>query len=69
MTVIVYHRHIAALRYCNRGARAFFDRHGIDWSGFLASGVPDHVLEATGDAMAMRAVERAQQEASSVTVR
>lgn len=63
--MIVYHRHIAALRYCNRGARAFFARHGLDWAAFLASGIPAHELEATGDAMALKVVDRAREEAGS----
>jgi len=62
MTVVL-HRHIRELGYCNRGARAFFERHGLDWRAFLAAGIPASRLAATGDAMAMKAVERAQREA------
>lgn len=58
----VHHRHIAALRYCNRGARAFFARHGLDWPAFLREGVPADALRATGDAMAARAADAAEQE-------
>ena len=43
-----------SLGYCTRGARAWFQRHGIDWRQFRHTGLPSHVLEATGDAMAIK---------------
>lgn len=58
----VLHRHIRELGYCNRGARAFFERHGLDWRRFLAEGLPAEQIERTGDAMALKAVERARKE-------
>lgn len=59
---MVLHRHIRELGYCNRGARAFFERHGLDWRRFLAEGLPAEQIERTGDAMALKAVERARKE-------
>lgn len=59
MSVIVLHRHIRELGYCNRGARAFFARHGLDWSAFLANGISAERLQRTGDAMALKAIEHA----------
>lgn len=44
------------LGYCNRGARAWAERHGIDWRAFRREGLPADVLEGTGDAMAIRLV-------------
>lgn len=41
-------------RYCNRGAREWFERHGLDWRRFRHEGLPASVLEATGDAMAIK---------------
>ncbi len=43
-----------SLRYCNRGARAFFARHGLDWRVFRHQGLPASVLEATCDAQAIK---------------
>jgi hypothetical protein len=62
---LVLHRHMRELGYCNRGARAFFARHGLDWRAFLAGGIQADLLAATGDAMAMKVVERARAEGAS----
>lgn len=50
-------KHIRQLGYCRRGAVKFFARHGWDWSDFLRNGIDAEKLIATGDAMAMKAVE------------
>jgi hypothetical protein len=57
-------KHIRACRMCSRGARTWFDRHGLNWTDFLRSGVPVEALEQTGDAMALQvaAAARAEQE-------
>lgn len=52
------------LGYCNRGAREFFAQHGLSWAEFLDAGVDADKLRATGDAMALRVVEHAEQVAS-----
>lgn len=52
--VIVKMCHIRAAKMCSRGARAFFERHGLDWSKFLSEGLPVEQIEATGDAMALQ---------------
>lgn len=49
--------HIRQARLCSRGARAFFERHGLDWRQFLREGIPASELAATGDALALRVVE------------
>lgn len=53
--VIVRVDHLHALGYCNRGARAWFARYGMDWTAFVAHGLPAAELTRTGDAMALRA--------------
>lgn len=44
-------------KMCSGGAREFFARHDLDWDEFLKNGVPVGLIEATGDAMAMKVVE------------
>ena len=55
--MIVIMRDMRAAKICSRGAREFFKRHGLDWSGFLKNGIEAEKLEATGDAMALKVVE------------
>lgn len=55
--MIVTHRDLQAIRYCNKGARKFFRRHNLDWSEFMKNGLPEEELIRTGDAMAIRLVE------------
>jgi len=50
-------RHIREARMCSKGARAFFERHGLDWNEFIKNGIDTAKLEATGDAMAMQVVK------------
>jgi hypothetical protein len=51
---VVTMQDVRAARQCSRGARAFFARHGLDWSRFLREGLPVEQVEATGDAMALK---------------
>jgi hypothetical protein len=51
-------------RYCAPGVRAFFQAHGLDLRVFAREGLPASTIEATGDAMAMRAAQRARDEAA-----
>lgn len=64
----VYRRHLfhtaPRQQYCSRGAREFFARHGLDWSAFIRDGIDSDRLVETGDAMAMRAVQHAEEEAA-----
>jgi hypothetical protein len=55
--VIVRMRHIREARMCSSGARAFFERHGLDWGQFLKQGIEADKLSSTGDAMALAVVE------------
>ena len=61
--VVVRIEHTRQLRYCARGIRAFFARHGLDYAVFVRDGIPaDELLSATGgDAMASAAVEVARE--------
>ena len=57
--VIVTIKHIRECRMCSGGTREFFRRHNMDWSKFLAEGLPEDEFIRTGDAMAMQVVEAA----------
>lgn len=54
--LMVIHADMRALGQCNRGARAWFARHRLDWSRFIDQGLPAPVLLATGDALAQDVV-------------
>ena len=45
--------------FCARGGRLWASHHGLDWAEFVRDGLPADVLEATGDAMALRVVAHA----------
>ena len=59
----MYLRHFRKLRYCSRGSRQFFERHGWDWHAFLQNGLEAEAFHKTGDAMAIKAAQVAEQEA------
>jgi len=63
--VIVTIDHARRAGLCVSGARAWFDRHGLDFRAFLREGIPAQTLLATGDAMAAKAVEHAMRDAQS----
>lgn len=52
--------HIRQAKMCSRGARAFFERHGLDWQAFLREGIDAEKLKATGDFMALQVVKVAE---------
>lgn len=47
-----------AFGYCASGMRKFAARNSLDWSKFIKEGLPEEVLVATGEAMAIRLVEK-----------
>jgi len=57
--VIVRMEDLRQLRYCARGVRAFFERHGLDYNRFLSEGIEaEELLTASNhDGMAQAAVE------------
>lgn len=64
MRVTVQHLHsvpglTGGVGFCARGARAWFARHGLDWSAFVREGVDADILIATGDPLARRVVDHA----------
>lgn len=64
MSVIVTMRHVRQARLCARGARAFFQRHGLDYSRFVSCGLPAEQIRATGDAQALLVADIAEREAA-----
>lgn len=38
--------------YCARGARAWFERHGLDFRAFVRDGLDESAFLGTGDGMA-----------------
>ncbi|MEN1942649.1 hypothetical protein WCE55_02155 [Luteimonas sp. MJ293] len=72
--LIVTFRHLKTIPsrrgngFCNRGARPWFERHGLDWRAFVRDGIPAAQMEATGCGLAVALVEWARKceaEASS----
>lgn len=57
--MIVKHCDLASLRFCNRGARQFCERNGIDWSEFMTNGIDSSKLEHIDDEMVKKVIERA----------
>ena len=57
--MIVRRHHLDEMQpsYCAKGARRWCARIGIDWAAFVRDGIDAEVLEATGDAMALKLVE------------
>ncbi len=49
----------AGLWYCVGGSQTFFKRHGLNFRDFLSNGVSFEKLQATGDSMALKAIEYA----------
>lgn len=68
MSLRVFKRHLYHERpgqaYCSRGSREFFAKHGLDWSDFLRNGIDPVKFLETKDAMAIRAVRHAEEEAA-----
>lgn len=63
MTVVMARlEHARALGYCARGMRRWFEGRRHSWAEFVESGVPAAWLRASGDALAIRVAEQAEQE-------
>ena len=63
MTVIVRLRHVRALKLCSSGMRAWFKKYDLDYNHFLDHGYPAETIEAVGDAIGLRVVAVAREEA------
>ena len=62
MSVMARLEHARALGYCARGMRRWFEGRRHSWSEFVEAGVPAAWLRSTGDALAIRVAEQAEQE-------
>jgi len=49
--IMVTVEHLRVAQFCGRGARIWFERHGLDWNEFIVRGLPISLVENTGDAM------------------
>lgn len=56
-------RHVRAMGMCAAGARAWCERHGVDWARVRGQGIPVSELRENGDAFALKACELAEEEA------
>lgn len=61
--VMVQMRHLRQAKWCAAGTRAWLAHHGFDQLEFVRHGICAERLEATGDALALRAVRIAREEA------
>ncbi len=64
MSLIVTVNHARRAGLCAFGMRTWAARHGLDFAAFLAAGIAAEKLAATGDAMALKAIEQAEREAT-----
>lgn len=64
MTDLLKHEDLRAIRFCNKGSRDFFDRHGLDWAEFMKNGLPIELFEAIDDAMCQEVVMQARRRLS-----
>jgi len=54
-------RDLISCGFCVRGQKSWCDSHGIDFRSFLENGVSAELLLATGDGLALKAVEMLRQ--------
>jgi hypothetical protein len=45
--------------YCVSGAKAFCDRHNLDWRDIIANGISESRLLACNDALALKLINQA----------
>ena len=50
--------------FCAQGGREWFAYYGLDWSAFVRDGIEAEAIEATGDALGLRLVAFAREEAA-----
>lgn len=48
---------VRAAGHCVRGAKDWFERHGLDFRGFIKNGITEEEFLASGDALAKRIVD------------
>lgn len=64
---IVRMEHVRACNYCSRGARAWFERYGLDWQDFLQNGLPASTFETIGDHLGLEVARVARQAATGAS--
>lgn len=57
--ILVTIRDLRAAHCCCRGGREVLAKYGLDWDKFRKEGLLASELEATGDALILRVVEKA----------
>lgn len=57
-------KHVRAAKFCARGARIWFDRHGLDYNEFVFKGLPIEQIENTGDELGRLVAAIARQDAA-----
>lgn len=57
-----YIRHVRAAGICHGGSRMWCAANGVDWSDFLANGIPAKTLLDTKDPIVARVVAQAEKE-------
>lgn len=62
--LIVTVEHLRKAGLCSRGARQWFAYTGLDYADFLKNGIPASRVEATNDALGMRVLKIARDEAA-----
>ena len=53
--------HIRACALCMKGARAWFEKHGLDFRTFIRQGYPASAIEAVGDELGNRVAAKARE--------
>ncbi len=57
----VYVQHVRACNLCMKGARAWFDKHGLDFRAFVLQGYPASVIESLRDELGNRVAAKARE--------
>lgn len=50
---------VRAIKFCARGARIWFTRHGLDYQQFITKGLPISQVDALGDALGKQVAAQA----------
>lgn len=63
-SIMVTVAHIRTAKLCSRGARQWFQHHGLDYSKFLSEGLPIEQIEGTNDALGKMVAKVAREHAA-----
>lgn len=53
--------HIRECKLCVKGARAWFDKHNLDFRTFIQHGYPASVIAGTNDALGVMVADKARE--------